>query len=462
MMKLPLLIKAFLAIGMFLATVVSIQGTLSYLELGSHMVQDHVVTTAVQQVALLEVALRGAVEPERLESEIRSLLMGNESITSIRVFDQSGAVLAATPGAPAGALRSELLNALFDRREREAVEHQADGLTTVVVPLRFRFTGEEISQGSATGELKYKIAEIVLRPTATTEVVWRLRRRLVLAIASSTVLVALLTSVALLFGRHQRASALEQQLSLAERVQRELLPSPRTAFRNVRVHAQLETFWEVGGDYYDVLDTPAGATSIVLADVSGKGLAAALLAAVVHGAVRAVAAGFDGTNHGTLATQVNDLLVARTAGNQFVTLFWAFFDPERRTLSYINAGHPPPFLLRRIDGTIVTIPLPTTAIVLGLFGNRTFEEATVDVLPDDILCLYSDGISEMRNQAGDELGVEHLEAMIARHAGPDPALFASRLVADLARFRGRTAIEDDATLMLVELLPDARAEAGAA
>jgi serine phosphatase RsbU (regulator of sigma subunit) len=158
----------------------------------------------------------------------------------------------------------------------------------------------------------------------------------------------------------------------------------------------------VGGDYYDFLDAGEGRVGLVLADVSGKGLAAALLVASLHASLRSQPR--DGDLVSQLRT-VNRLLHEATETNRYATLFLGRFDDADRRLRYVNCGHNPPLVLRR-DGALER--LAPTAMVVGLVADWTSETAEVALEPGDLLAIYSDGITEATDRRGEEFGEARL------------------------------------------------------
>src|SRR3954468_7093807 len=196
----------------------------------------------------------------------------------------------------------------------------------------------------------------------------------------------------------------------ARLIQRGLLPTamPQTSA------VQLASSWQpangVGGDCFDALTFPGGGVGITIADVAGKGVPAALLMSNLQAAVRAFAQ--EGAAPSAVATSVNRLLCRNMASGRFVTFCYARLDVAGGRLTYANAGHNPPLLVHA-DGHVDKLSPGGT--VLGVFEESTYEQGDFPFAPGDRLILYTDGITEGRNPAGDELGEDMLAALATTH-----------------------------------------------
>jgi sigma-B regulation protein RsbU (phosphoserine phosphatase) len=204
-----------------------------------------------------------------------------------------------------------------------------------------------------------------------------------------------------------------QDLDRARDVQRRLLPKVVSSQENLECAALSVPASEVGGDYYDFLDAGGGRTAFLLADVSGKGVAAGLLMAHLRASFHSQPAAVLAEPAAALRS-VNNLFIESTAPDEYATLFYGVYDTRLRQLRYINCGHLAPFVMRS-SGAIERLA-PTTT-VLGLFGGMALAEAFVDLNPGDTLLLFSDGITEAANLSGEEFGEDRL-ATLARGALP--------------------------------------------
>ncbi|MEO5988910.1 MAG: PP2C family protein-serine/threonine phosphatase, partial [Candidatus Eisenbacteria bacterium] len=201
---------------------------------------------------------------------------------------------------------------------------------------------------------------------------------------------------------------------------------------------------QVGGDYYDYFPVGEGRLGIVIADVSGKGVPAALLVSTVQGTLRAFSDGR--VDPIDVVGQVNRAVVRNTAGGKFVTLFYGEADPATGLLRYVNAGHNYP-LLRRADGTLEM--LKAGGVPLGIFEAAPYLEASVAFGPEDSLLLFSDGITEAVDMFLQEYGDERLEALWAAGGGHTPGEFIASVMAAVAEFRGGAAQNDDMTAVVI-------------
>jgi phosphoserine phosphatase RsbU/P len=234
-----------------------------------------------------------------------------------------------------------------------------------------------------------------------------------------------------------------RELQRAREIQQALLPKEIPQIAGFEVTGAWEPARVVGGDYYDVLRLDENRLAICIADVVGKGVAAALLMASVQATVRAYAS--DAGSPAVLCSRVNAVLCANTADDKFVTFFYGVLDAERRSLNYCNAGHPPPIVLRhsgraeqlRDDG----------GAVLGVFPDWRYQDGLLQLAPGDRLLLFTDGITEAESAANEEFGEERLiEA--ARGEPRSSADINARLMARVKQFCN-SRLRDDATLIVI-------------
>jgi serine phosphatase RsbU (regulator of sigma subunit) len=232
-------------------------------------------------------------------------------------------------------------------------------------------------------------------------------------------------------------------LETAREIQTSLVAAEASRHGPVSIEARMRPAAEVGGDYYDVIDLGDGRLAFVVADVAGKGLPAALLMTLLRGSLRSMlSAGLRGT---ALMTALNTHLVANTPGNRMVTCFYGEIDPVTGRLVYVNAGHNPPYLW---DGER-RHTLDPTAVVLGMIEGMPFPEASVELRAGSRLLLYTDGITEAEDNAGDQFGVERLEHAIGTTGQSEPGGVLDAIIAAVGRFRGAAKQSDDMTMMLV-------------
>jgi serine phosphatase RsbU (regulator of sigma subunit) len=237
-------------------------------------------------------------------------------------------------------------------------------------------------------------------------------------------------------------------LETARKIQFNLVPGEFFRKNETVVHARMRPVRTVGGDYYDVIELDETRLAIVLGDVAGKGLPAAMLMASVLGSVRALlSAGLRGCG---LVTALNRHVCASTASGRLITLFYGEIDTSTGAMTYVNAGHNPPILLRS-DGR--EDRLPPTTMVLGALADAPVEARQVEIGPADRLLIFTDGFSEAFNKKDEEYGEERLSASLARARDVPPSTVVERLIADVLSFCGAVPPHDDMTLMLLSRQP---------
>jgi sigma-B regulation protein RsbU (phosphoserine phosphatase) len=209
----------------------------------------------------------------------------------------------------------------------------------------------------------------------------------------------------------------------------------------------------VSGDYYDFLKLDEHRVGLVLGDVSGKGISAALLMAAIQSALRAQLyngfAGALGSGFGKLSTaqvvdRLNRQLYANTPLEKYVTFFFAIYDAETRKLSYTNAGHLPPILFH--NGKVDRLRIGGT--VVGLFPAMKYEVGEIRLEPNDLLLAYTDGITEPENTYGEQFGEERLLDVARRMAGASPEVLANTIYHTVDEWTGSPELQDDMTLLL--------------
>ncbi len=279
-----------------------------------------------------------------------------------------------------------------------------------------------------------------------------LRQNLIVGTAAGLALLGAMLILGLRFPHYMRGKRVEEELSLARRVQLDLFPAEDSETVALPFAARCVPALQVGGDLYDVFETDDGEVALVLGDVSGKGLPAALLMGVVQGAVRASCGTGAAANHEQAAERLNHLLCMKTARERFVSLFWCFFDRQANVLRYINAGHLPPLLVRYEEAAGPRIiRLDQGGPVLGLLPGARYTEAVEPVLPGDLLVVFSDGILEATDAAGEEFGEEGIVASIEQNWTKPPAAICNAVIDAVGRFLGKELPHDDQTLLVVRL-----------
>jgi sigma-B regulation protein RsbU (phosphoserine phosphatase) len=239
---------------------------------------------------------------------------------------------------------------------------------------------------------------------------------------------------------------LEEQLEMARKVQNGFLPHLIPNCPRLELAARCHFCLEVAGDYYDIIPVENGCTVFAVGDVSGKGAGAAMLMANLQASLR-TAAGM-GIPLANLVSRINELIYRNTPPEQFITFFVAMFDPARMTLTYVNAGHNPPMLLRS-GGQLET--LDEGGLLLGVFTSIAYREATLSVSEGDVLLLYTDGVSEAMNETEDEFGEDRLRTSLEESRSASPQAILERIEDAVLTHHGSVALEDDFTLLLARI-----------
>jgi phosphoserine phosphatase RsbU/P len=251
-------------------------------------------------------------------------------------------------------------------------------------------------------------------------------------------------------GLNERAlqqEKLRRDLALAAEVQRRLLPSEPPRCEDATFAAFTLPARTVGGDYYDFLDLPGERIAIAVADIAGKGIPAALLMSALQASLRVLAAEHD-LSSSQLAAKMNGFLHASTAANSYATFFYALLDFRQRRLQYVNAGHNPPYLVRRIGTNIEIAELTDGGTVLGLFPHMQYENGHIDLCPGDLLVAFTDGVTEARNDAGEEFGEERLKDLLRETSGAPVETISSILSNRVRQWIGVAEQHDDVTFVI--------------
>lgn len=230
----------------------------------------------------------------------------------------------------------------------------------------------------------------------------------------------------------------------ARQIQRALLPATMPTLRGCQIAARWTPAAGIGGDCYDVLRFSDTRVALSIADVVGKGLPAALLMSNLQAAVRAFAT--PAAEPHEVCSSVNRLLCRNIASGKFVTFCYTVVDLERGVVSYANAGHNPPFIVRS-DGSIDL--LGTTGLVLGVISDSNYTSGSVAFGPGDRLICYTDGMTEARSAADEEYGEERLAQLAASTPAGDAERLAEVLSSAVTSWTNGPA-HDDATLIVVE------------
>jgi len=481
--------KISIAFGVLLGLVLLVQSVVTYRYVADSMVRQEAAREADRRFQSIGRAARltGTRESAALTPVLHELVHENpQQIAWIRIVGLDGKVVAESEqveGAPVYK-SGELGNAMADRQRRPKVrDTPKDGRVLVsLYPMRFgppsfsRPPGDpsaliaqqpppvpepadatpppDSPRGPRPGRgprAAPEFVEVAIYLNGYSSHFGGLQENLIVNVSAAVALLVAVVFIGLRFRNYVHGKRIEEELALARRVQTDMFPEEDSLAGHLSFAAKCVPTWQVGGDLYDVFETDDGEVALVLGDVSGKGLPAALLMGVVQGAVRASSGTGSALSHEQAAERLNHLLCMKTARERFVSLFWCYYDRRTGILRYINAGHLPPLLVRREGAVSRVIRLDEGGPVLGLLPGARYTQAEVAVSPGDLLVVYSDGIPEAANARDEEFGENGVLASIDRNWNKPPCDICAAILADVRAFLGKELPQDDQTLLVVRL-----------
>lgn len=251
------------------------------------------------------------------------------------------------------------------------------------------------------------------------------------------------------YAGERRLTAIENELAIARQLQFSILPTTTPRIRNLRVSAAYEPMTAVAGDFYEFLPADEYRAGFLVADVSGHGVPAALFASMVK--VAAQSAAEHSGDPGELLRRMRDILSGHLQG-QFVSAAYLWIDTETGRARYSAAGHPPLFCWRAAEGSLDRIE--SNGTLLGVPLDDDFPVAEIAFSPGDRFLLYTDGITEPENQAGEAFGDRQIERILRDGQSQPAAELSGRILAQLRSWQPASAPQqDDLTLIVIDLLP---------
>jgi sigma-B regulation protein RsbU (phosphoserine phosphatase) len=244
----------------------------------------------------------------------------------------------------------------------------------------------------------------------------------------------------------QEEQRLEDDLTMARKVQFRLMPQTVPEPVHAEVAARFVPARTIGGDLYDFLDYGDGRTAIVLGDVSGKGAAGALYAALVSGVMRSLAA--QKPTAAKMLAALNDQLQERKLDAQYVTMLFAIWNDNDRTLQVANAGGCQPLYIRAKG----VEPIQATGIPLGMFPDVEYEEFTLSTQPGDMLVFYSDGMIDAENDRDEMFDMERLTAVLEKHRNCSASTMVGNILKEVSEFQGNVEHFDDETVIALRVI----------
>jgi serine phosphatase RsbU (regulator of sigma subunit) len=260
-----------------------------------------------------------------------------------------------------------------------------------------------------------------------------------LAIETSTVL-----ENARLMAQEREKRRIEQELSVARDIQRSLLPAVLPSTGWFRAVGSSQACYQVGGDYYDVMELSESQWGAVVADVSGKGVTAALLTSLLQGAFFATAG--DRSPLSEVMSRINKYVCERSQLRNYATVFYTTVD-RAGVARWINAGHCPPLVVRAAGGVE---PLPASGCPVGLFPMSPFGQEHIQLRPGDKMVIYTDGVSEAENPAGQQFSEERLTELVQHYSKAAAAELHKAIIDAVGHFTAGASQNDDLTLLILE------------
>jgi serine phosphatase RsbU (regulator of sigma subunit) len=237
---------------------------------------------------------------------------------------------------------------------------------------------------------------------------------------------------------------LERELELAREIQQSILPQELPCRPGFECAARYRPARQVGGDFYDVIPLAGGRVGLVMADVSDKGIAAALFMALTRSLIRAEARRSSLPQQ--VLTDVHKLLLEISESNMFVTVFYGVLDPAEGTLRYVRAGHDRPLLLSPARSACRF--LEGDGMFLGVVESLTLEEVHMELQPGDLLVLYTDGVTDAHAPSGELFGAERLQRAVCAAGRPSAQDICDRVFARVEQFQAGAVQYDDMALLV--------------
>lgn len=435
--------------GIALGILVLGNSAANYYWVSQKIVVEQVRKDLSAQAASVEKLIQAAgPEPEILE-QVRASSHGR--IAWIQLRDSRDAALATAGRDAAPTFSADLIRARM-RSRQPIFETRSTGAGRVVVeafPIRLsgrshRPAVQLAAYEPAAARPAMAIVEIAAYMDGAGNL-WPLQRNLLINSSAALALLGSLVMMRIRFKAYLAGQYLATQLEHARRVQQDLLPSARQSNDAYETAGTCAPASELNGDFYDVFTVRGTGTAVVVGDVAGKGVPAAMLASVMQGAVRSSNWAGTGRRHVECTRQLNQLLCERASCERYASMFWGYFLPESNVFRYVNAGHLPPLLF---SGD-ATYRLTSGGPVLGLLPGARFEQGERLFAPGDLMVLYSDGILEAANEQDEQFGEARVAEVVRAHRHKSTEEIRNQILSAVARFTGNAAAADDQTLLVI-------------
>ncbi|WP_242385416.1 PP2C family protein-serine/threonine phosphatase [Phocaeicola sartorii] len=251
---------------------------------------------------------------------------------------------------------------------------------------------------------------------------------------------------------HSQLESIKNDLQIAGEIQQAILPRMFPPFSDLKeqvdIFASMTPAKDVGGDFYDFFRIDKDRLGFVIADVSGKGVPASLFMAVSRTLIRAT--GLRGDLSSECLTYVNKLLCNESLDSMFVTVFYGIYDCSTGEIDYTNAGHNPPYVLRR-NNAVEVLPLSTN-FIMGVFDDFVYTNTQFKLEPGDALVMYTDGVTEAFNENKEQFSEARLEKSLLTVPGADSQEIIEAVIEDVKDFAGNEEQSDDITMLTIKRL----------
>ena len=251
-----------------------------------------------------------------------------------------------------------------------------------------------------------------------------------------------------LYEKEKRLLAIEEEMKVAKAIQEGFLPRQNLSSPTCEICGFSTPAREMGGDYYDMVQLDDHRIFVSLGDVSGKGIPAALLMANAQAVLRSQLFSTETIPLTRLARSLNHMIYQFTGPDQFITAFFGIFNCDDKSFRYINAGHEPPVIIRR-DGKIERIS--ESDLVIGVLPEYKYTEHQLTIDSQEILYVFTDGVTEAFNDKNEQYGNERLDKMLKLCAGQDSQTIGSKVMTALSYFRGSQPQADDITMLILKV-----------
>jgi serine phosphatase RsbU (regulator of sigma subunit) len=456
-----LLLKSCVTCGLLLGIGLLAQMIAAYRFVSNDLVQREAEHETNRKIAAVEQMARvqGSQDTRQLSQIVDAAFRESRTqIAWLRILQFDGTSVAAV-GVPAEKLysRSRIQQAIESHEILSKIVMTPSGRVLVTARPFHAEPGpfEEAANGEGRASSPEPlIVEIAVYLDSVAAPFGPLRARFLTGSMAAFALVIAMIVIGLRFRPYLRGKQLQRQADVARTVQLDLMPPMKSIPKDLDFAGVCIPAWQVGGDFYDVFADKHGRLGLMLTDVAGKGLPAALLSSLIQGVLRATSWTSDALAQAGTARQLNDFLCARSAPERFASMICCYYDSGTSTLRYVNAGHLPPMLVHRDQSEAFSVQrLEDGGPVLGLLPGSTYLQGEVAIGPGDLLVMFSDGVTEAEDASGEDFGEGRLLEAIYNNWDAPAHNLCGAVRRHLRLFLGGLEPQDDQTLMIIRLQP---------